>query len=189
MSDSNEVLIVTPDTTGNVSYEVRVNVSGEGAGAVMAELYQPGGASVGAVSLPDLLVAARNFQPITIMAGAAASVNLGRVAVLQCACFAQEKQVQALRDLFARMQSPNVIMEMNGGVINDVKSDQPVNLIVLDEDIEGADADGIVTVNGHEWYQSQFSIGANDVALDKAHVSAVLFELLNQPQAPAGEAP
>lgn len=180
--------------TGSVSLDVKVNTVGDGAFDTPVDFYWPGeDQSYGSLHLSAILTAARQFQPLTFTRAGIGltekTISLSPVAVLQCACFAQEKQLQALREHFARMQPPNVILEMNGGVINDVQSDQPLNLIVLDEDIEGADEDSIVEVSESEWYLQRFSVDQATATINQAHVYTVLNELLNQPKTPKGETP
>lgn len=190
MSSKEAVFRLDSSITGSVSLDVKVTTVGDGAFDTTVEFYWPGEElCYGRLSLAEILIAARRFNPISFIGirHMESLIPLSPVAVLQCACFAQELQVKALQDHFASMQCPNVVMEINGGVINEVRSDRPVSLIVLDEDIEGADQDGIVRVNGSDWYLRRISVDQPEAALHHSYVSAVLGELLNQPQKPQGE--
>lgn len=55
-----------------------------------------------------------------------------------------------------------VVLEINGGVVNSVRSDRPVRVLILDEDCEGGDSENIQEVNGQEVYVSDFLLTALD---------------------------
>jgi hypothetical protein len=46
--------------------------------------------------------------------------------------------------------SPLVVVEINGGAIHSAMADSPVQLFILDEDIEGADQDRLAMVDGSQ---------------------------------------
>jgi len=64
--------------------------------------------------------------------------------------------------------SPVVVVEMEGGVIQDTTANSPVRVIVLDRDTDEADLDGVIEFQGHEVY-------VNDIEpeLDEAFVDEV----------------
>lgn len=58
-----------------------------------------------------------------------------------------------LSDLqFAADELPAAVVEVNGGVVNRVRSSVPMRVVILDEDTEGGDAECILQVNGSEVY-------------------------------------
>lgn len=54
---------------------------------------------------------------------------------------------------------PRVVVVMNGGVIQHVATDQPIEILVLDYDVEGCESDQLVTVNDDEAYPIRFGQG------------------------------
>jgi hypothetical protein len=77
---------------------------------------------------------------------------------------------------------PRVVIHMEGGVIHRVVADQPVVVVILDEEIEGGDQERIMEVNGSEVYvhQHDFTGEADGTAseggdgLDAEYVGSVL---------------
>ncbi|MDE3022619.1 MAG: hypothetical protein KGI54_12295 [Pseudomonadota bacterium] len=61
-------------------------------------------------------------------------------------------------DLAQQSELPVVVIEMNGGIINCVRSSVPMRVIFLDSDTEGGDGDRIKTVNGETVYVSDCTL-------------------------------
>lgn len=54
------------------------------------------------------------------------------------------------------VEKPTIVVDMNGGVINDVKANHPARVIFLDEDTEGGDEENIFDINGSSVYVSDY---------------------------------
>lgn len=52
-------------------------------------------------------------------------------------------------------QIPTIIIQMQGGLIQNVVSNHPAKIIILDEDAEGCDPDRIYTIDGCDVIVSQ----------------------------------
>ncbi|HCE7247036.1 TPA: hypothetical protein NHR53_005584 [Pseudomonas aeruginosa] len=75
-----------------------------------------------------------------------------------------------------------VVLEINGGVVNSVRSDRPVRVLILDEDCEGGDSENIQEVNGQEVYVSDFQLTALDAGgngIDPEFCRAVQDQILS----------
>lgn len=85
-------------------------------------------------------------------------------AYTQCHRYGDGYKVTALNDMWAgyklrvlqeeaaSISVPNVVVELDGGLITRVQSDAPAHIILLDHDIEGGDEENILTVAGTESY-------------------------------------
>lgn len=67
---------------------------------------------------------------------------------------------------------PTVVVEMDGGLIQQVSCDQPVRVITLDKDLEGADEEWIEEIDGAEVYWR-----AEDVQIEPDRVSRIASEI------------
>ena len=72
---------------------------------------------------------------------------------------------------------PLVVVNLNGGVIEDVRSTIPVRVLLLDEDTEGADADRCAEVEGVECYVSDWTINADTAAAEGPDVLQAVAEV------------
>lgn len=62
---------------------------------------------------------------------------------------------------------PTVVLEVNGGIINCIRSDAPVHIVVLDQDTEGGDEDQIKVVGDEEYYVSEWLLTTEaDIGMD-----------------------
>ena len=65
-----------------------------------------------------------------------------------------------------------VVVEMESGLINSVKSSHPVGVYIMDGDTEGGDKSNIMEIDGQDFYLSNQSVsadeakGANDAAFN-----------------------
>ena len=57
---------------------------------------------------------------------------------------------------------PTLVLDINGGVINQIQSSEPVRVIVLDQDTEGGDPDNLMEVNGETLYVTDYLLVEND---------------------------
>ena len=79
---------------------------------------------------------------------------------------------------------PTVIVQVQGGIVNCLRSDGPVHIIILDSDVEGGDEDNISVVDGNEVYVSEYlltehtntELGVSD-GIDVEFVESVLQKL------------
>lgn len=69
---------------------------------------------------------------------------------------------------------PIVVLHINGGVVNQVQSTIPLRVIVLDEDIEGADDDRTAEINGDEVYVIDQQLTEANPGSDGVNVQEVL---------------
>lgn len=53
---------------------------------------------------------------------------------------------------------PAVVIEIEGGMVNCVRTSVPARVVVLDEDTEGADADRLQAVNGTEVFVHDYTL-------------------------------
>ena len=67
-----------------------------------------------------------------------------------------------------------VVIEMDGGLINQTFSSVPIEIAILDEDTEGADEDDVSTVCGQEVY-----VRIENPEIDAHHVSNVFSQIGN----------
>lgn len=57
------------------------------------------------------------------------------------------------------MDKPRIVIKMEGGLIQEIGSDQPVTVLLLDYDIEGADEEDLITVDGEQCSPTQWDLG------------------------------
>lgn len=81
----------------------------------------------------------------------------------------------------AEPEIPAVVVEINGGMVQCVRSSAPVRVVILDADTEGGDTDNIHEINGEETYVhdcvlTQFE-GVGYDGVDPAFVADVLNQL------------
>lgn len=55
---------------------------------------------------------------------------------------------------------PRVVVELDNGRVECVRSDTPVEVVILDEDTEGGDEDRILDIIGTEYYVHQYALTA-----------------------------
>lgn len=77
----------------------------------------------------------------------------------------------------AEAPTTRVVLEIDGGVLINAFGDMPFELAVLDADIEGANEDDVLEVDGQEVYPSMY--GGGGAADDAARVRGVFDELRN----------
>lgn len=54
--------------------------------------------------------------------------------------------------------TPAVVIEVNGGVVNLVRSSVPMRVVILDQDVEGADASDVREVGGEEVHVRRYDL-------------------------------
>lgn len=73
---------------------------------------------------------------------------------------------------------PAVVIRMEGGVIHDLQSSIPVQVIFLDQDTEGGDPENIKTVDDEEFYVIQASVTSDgEIVTAPEYVAGVLSQL------------
>ena len=73
---------------------------------------------------------------------------------------------------------PRLVIHMEGGLIQDLEADQPLNILVVDRDTEGVDEDELMEITGEDAYASDRSVSKNEV--DVEHVDQVFEEFHEQ---------
>lgn len=73
---------------------------------------------------------------------------------------------------------PRLVIHMEGGLIQDLQADQPLNILVVDRDTEGVDEDELMEIAGEDAYASDRSVSKNEV--DVEHVDQVFEEFHEQ---------
>lgn len=78
-----------------------------------------------------------------------------------------------------------VLIEVSGGLVQDVTADQPAQVLILDHDIEGS-SDANVTVRGQKVCVSLFESDERDAASSKVDIELVFNEALPPAESDAG---
>lgn len=77
---------------------------------------------------------------------------------------------------------PGVVIEMDSGAIHSVRSSLPMRVVFLDADIEGADQEGIHSIDDSEIYLSDFNLKAivkpgSDPDVDPDYIQSVFDQI------------
>lgn len=73
-----------------------------------------------------------------------------------------------------QVQTPTVVVSMDGSAVHDVRSSGPVRVILLDSDVDGADGERVCTINGEDVYVHDHDISVDTPdQFDQVSVDAV----------------
>ncbi len=75
-----------------------------------------------------------------------------------------------------------LVIIVDGGIVQDVYTDQPAEVVIVDRDTEGCDIEDLRTVQGEDAY---IYTGIKDATIDPERVSTIMREV-NHPTAKAG---
>jgi len=77
--------------------------------------------------------------------------------------FARDSDDDLVREFNCEQIGTVIVVNMNGGLINEVRASEPIRVIFLDEDTEGGDEERIYTVSGEEVYVTEYLVLPGDV--------------------------
>lgn len=102
------------------------------------------------------------------------SVNPDSLHDLLRQCFFSGAQAQ--REL-APPQATTVLLNVSGGLVEDVFADGLARVIILDSDIEGGSEENIGTIDGNDTYIIDHTIGADSPYLDKTRIQSAVTQV------------
>lgn len=81
--------------------------------------------------------------------------------------------MQSGSDLGQKRDMPTIIINVSGGIITEVKTTTPVRVLILDSDIEGADEDRVINVDGDNFFVHDFKISSANELFDPERVKNI----------------
>lgn len=66
------------------------------------------------------------------------------------------KEGSTIKTMIFEECPPNLVLDLEGGIVHDFNSDQPMNVLLIDHDIDSIDENKIITISGDKCYANSY---------------------------------